>query len=71
MSMLGLRSPSSNLLYCLVCEYMGYEVESVRPRGRRKKNWRQFVEKDRWTQQLNKKSAVDCSKWRKLIKDIE
>jgi len=29
------------------------------------------MEKDCWARQLNKQDAVDCSKWRKLIKDIE
>jgi len=46
-----------------------YEVEGVRLRGR-PKSWIVVVEKDCWTRQLND-DAVDYSKWRKLIKDIE
>jgi len=38
---------------------MDYEVEGVRPIGRPKKTWSEVVEKDCWTQQLNKKDAVD------------
>jgi len=37
---------------------MDYEVDGFRPRGSR----------DFWNQQLNKKHAVDHSKWRKLVR---
>ena len=49
---------------------MDYEVEVVRPRGRPKKTQRDVMETDSWTPQLNKEDAMDCNKWRKLIKDI-
>jgi len=47
---------------------MDYEVEGVRPRGRLQKTWREVVEKDCRTQQLNKEDAMDRSK-RKVIND--
>jgi len=49
---------------------MEYEVEGARPRGRPKLTWREVVEKDCQARKLNKKDAMDCSKWRKLIKDV-
>jgi len=47
-----------------------YEVEAVRPRGRTKKTWSDIVGKDHHIRQMCREDAVDCSKWRKLIKDI-
>jgi len=47
-----------------------YEVEGSRPRGRPKRTWREVVEKDCQACKLNKKNAMDRSKWRKLIKDV-
>jgi len=49
---------------------MEYEGEGPRPRGRPKRTWRQIVEKDCQALQLNKEDAMDCSRWRKLIKDV-
>jgi len=49
---------------------MEYEVEGARPRGRPKLTWREVVKKDCQARKLNKKDAMDCSKWRKLIKDV-
>jgi len=46
-----------------------YEVEGARPRGRSKRTWRQVVQKDCQAHKLNTEGAVDCSRWRKLIKD--
>jgi len=40
---------------------MEYEVEGSRPRGRPKRTWREDVK-------LNREDAVDCSRWKKLIK---
>ena len=47
-----------------------YEVEGSRPRGRPTMTWREIVERDCQACQLNKEDAVDCSRWRKLIKDV-
>jgi len=49
---------------------MEYEVEGPRPRGRPKRTWREVVEKDCQARKLNKENNVDCSKWRKLTKDV-
>jgi len=46
-----------------------YEVEGTRPRGRPKKTWREIVEKDCQACTLNREDAVDCSRWRKQIRD--
>ena len=47
---------------------MEYEVEVSRPRGRPEGTWREAVEKDSQVHKLNMEDAVDCSRWRKLIK---
>jgi len=47
-----------------------YEVEGLRPRGIPKKTRREVIEKDCQACKLNKKDAMDRSKWRKLIMDI-
>jgi len=47
---------------------MEYEVEGPRPGGRPKRTWIEVVEKDCQAHKLIKEDAVDCSKWRKLIK---
>ena len=49
---------------------MEYEVEGPRPRGRPKRTWREVVEKDSQARKLIREVATDCSKWRKLIKDV-
>jgi len=49
---------------------MEYEVEGSRPRGRPKRTWRQVVQKDCQARKLNRKDAVDRSRWMKLIKDV-
>jgi len=50
---------------------MEYEVpvEDPRPRGRPKRTWRDVVEEDCQAHKLNKEDAMECSRWRKLIKD--
>jgi len=34
------------------------------------RTWREVVEKDCQARKLNKENATDCSRWRKLIKDV-
>jgi len=46
-----------------------YEVECGRPRGRRKKTWKEIVEKDCQVRGLNREDAMDHSRWMKLIRD--
>jgi len=38
--------------------------------NRPKRIWREVVEKDCQSRKLNKEDAVDCSRWRKLMKDV-
>jgi len=45
---------------------MDFEVDSVRPRGRRKKTWSEVTEKDCETGRILKEDAMDCRTWRKL-----
>jgi len=59
----------SSFIYC-VKKCMEYEVEGRRPRGRPRSTWREVVEKDCQADKLNKEDAIDCSRWRKLIKDV-
>jgi len=47
---------------------MEYEVDGSRPRGRPKRAWREVVQKDCQAGNLNREDAMDCSRWRKLIK---
>ena len=49
---------------------MVYEVEGPRPRGGPNRNWTEVMAKDCQARKLNKEDAMDCSRWRKLIKDI-
>jgi len=46
---------------------MEYEVEGPRHRGRPKRTWTEFVEKDC---KLNKEDAINHSKWRKDVKRL-
>jgi len=48
---------------------MEYEVEGPKLRGRPKRTWREVVKKVCQACKLNSEDAMDCSKWRKLIKD--
>jgi len=54
-----------------VKKFMEYEVEGRRPTGRPKRTWRELVKEDRQACKLNTEDAMDCSKWRKLIKDVQ
>ena len=47
---------------------MEYEVEGCRPRGRPKRTWKEVVQKDCQTRNLNKEAAMDLGRWKKLIK---
>jgi len=48
---------------------MEYEVEDVRPVGRRKKTWTEIVQKDSQARKFNREDAVDRNRWRKQIRD--
>jgi len=48
---------------------MEYEVEGARPRSRPNRNWKEVAQKDCQAHKLNKKDAMDYSRWRKLIED--
>jgi len=52
-----------------VKKFMEYEVEGARSRGRPKRTWREVVQKGCQTRKLNREDAMDCSRWRKHIKD--
>ena len=45
-----------------------YEVEGSRPRGRPKRTWREVVQNDCQTRNLNKEYAMNRGRWKKLIK---
>jgi len=47
---------------------MEYDVEGFRPRGRQKETCKEIVQKDCKAGKLNGEDAMDCSRWRKLIK---
>ena len=51
-------------------DWMEYEVEGSRPRGRPKRTWKDVVPEDCQAHTLNKEDAVDRCKWRKVIKEI-
>ena len=44
-------------------------MEGVRPSGRPEKTW-EVIENDCQMQQICQEDAMDCRKWRKLIKDV-
>jgi len=48
---------------------MEYEIEGARPRVRRKKTWREIMEKDCQACKLNGKDVIDHNRWRKQIRD--
>jgi len=48
---------------------MEYEVQSYTPRDRPKRTWGVVVQKDCQSCKLNREDAMDCSRWRKLIKN--
>jgi len=47
---------------------MEYEVEGSRPTGRPRGTWKEVVQKDCQTRNLNKQDAMDRGRWKKLIK---
>jgi len=54
----------------MVKKCMDYEVEGIRPRSWPNKTWSEVLEKDCQTRQIWKEDAMDCRKWRKLVKDV-
>ena len=48
---------------------MEYVVEGSRPRGRPKRTWKEVVQKDCQARNMNKEDAMDCGRWKKLIKN--
>jgi len=58
------KEDSDWVKYC-----MQYEVESSRPGGRPKRTLREVVQKDCQVRKMNRRDAMDRSRWRKLIKD--
>jgi len=48
--------------------YVEYEVEGSRPRGRPKRTWREVVRKYCQAHNLTREDAMDCNRWKKLIK---
>ena len=57
--------------YDLVKKCTECEVKGSRPRGRPKRTWREVVKEDCQARKLNTEDAMDRSKWRKLIKDVQ
>jgi len=49
---------------------MEYEAEGPRPRRRPKRTWKEVVQEDCQAHKLNTEDAMDCSRWRKAIKDV-
>ena len=47
---------------------MEYEEEGSRPRGRPKRTWKEVVQKDCQTRNLNREDVMDRGRWKKLIK---
>jgi len=48
---------------------MEYEFQGPRPRGRPKRTYREVVREDCQARKM-KENAMDCCKWRKMIKDV-
>jgi len=47
---------------------MEYEVAGSRPRDRPNRTWKEVVQTDYQACNLNKEDAIDCGRWKKLIK---
>ena len=47
-----------------------YEVGGSRSRCRPKRNCREVLQKDHQARKVNRKNAMDHSRWMKLIKDV-
>jgi len=50
---------------------MEYEVEGSRPRGKPNRTWTEVVQKDCQAHKLNKRDAMDRSRWKKLIRMVD
>jgi len=48
--------------------FFAWFLAGSRPRGRPKRTWREVVQKDCQACNLNREDAMDCSRWKKLIK---
>ena len=48
--------------------FLPHGVLGLRQRERPKRTWREVMEKDCQARKLNKEDAIDCSRWRKLIR---
>jgi len=46
-----------------------YEVEGSRPTGRPTRTWTEVVQKDHEACESNRHDAMDCCRWKKMIKD--
>jgi len=46
-----------------------YDVEGARTGGRPKRTWSDVVQKDCQTCKLKREDAMECSRWRKQLKD--
>jgi len=57
---MGTQHPSTDW----VKKCVEYEVEGSRPKGRPKRTWKEVVQ----ARNLNKEDAMDCGRWKKLIK---
>ena len=49
---------------------MEYELEGPKPRGRRKKTWKEVVREDCQARKLSKEDAMVRCKWRRMIKNV-
>jgi len=50
--------------------WVKHKAEGSKPRSTPKRTWTEVVVKDREVRKLNKEDAMDCRRWRKLIKDV-
>jgi len=47
------------------------EVEGTRQRGTPRNTWKEFVDKDMSDLHIKPSVALDCSKWRKMMRKLE
>ena len=48
-----------------------YEVDGSRSRGRPKRTWIEVVQKDCQAHKLSSEDAMNCGRWRKLIRIVD
>ena len=51
-------------------DWVKYEADRSRPRSTPNRTWTEVVAKDSQVRKLNKEDAMDCRRWKKLIKDV-